>query len=44
MPTAGFDTLGEKHPLIKMTLLENLLRNVARMVTRLNVEVASLAE
>lgn len=44
LSTAAFDELGEIRPLIKMTLLENLLRHVTRMVTRLNVEVASLAE
>ncbi len=44
LSTAAFDKLGETRPLIKMIVLENLLRNVARMVTRLNIEVASLAE
>jgi hypothetical protein len=40
---ALFDALGTTHPRIKMTILENLLRNVSRMVTRLNQEVAALA-
>jgi glutaminase len=40
---ALFDEIGETHPRIKMTILENLLRNVSRMVTRLNQEVATLA-
>jgi glutaminase len=38
-----FEELGRTHPRIKMTMLENLLRNVSRMVTRLNQEVATLA-
>jgi glutaminase len=38
-----FDELGRTHPRIKMTMLQNLLRNVSRMVTRLNQEVATLA-
>jgi glutaminase len=40
---ALFDELGETAPRIKMTMLENLLRNVSYMVTRLNQEVAALA-
>lgn len=40
---ALFDELGESAPRIKMTMLENLLRNVSRMVTRLNQEVMTLA-
>jgi glutaminase len=37
------DRLGETHPAIKMQLLENLLRNVSQMLTRLNHEVMTLA-
>jgi len=40
---AQFNALGQTHPRIKMTILENLLRNVSRMVNRLNQEVAKLA-
>jgi glutaminase len=43
VPIAKFDALGQTHPRIKMTILENLLRNVSRMVNRLNQEVAALA-
>ncbi len=42
LPTTTFDALGNMHPKIKLVLLENLLRNVARMLTRLNQEVATL--
>lgn len=40
---ALFDDLGETAPRIKMTMLANLLRNVSRMVMRLNQEIATLA-
>jgi glutaminase len=40
---ALFDEMGESAPRIKMTMLQNLLRNVSRMVARLNQEVATLA-
>ena len=40
---AAFDELGTKHPAIKMVVLENLLRNVAHMVSRLNQEVSTLS-
>lgn len=43
LPTTTFDALGKTHPTIKVVLLENLLRNVARMLTRLNQEVTTLA-
>jgi glutaminase len=39
----AFEELGRTHPRIKMTILANLLRNVSRMVSRLNQEVAALA-
>ena len=37
-----FDRLDETHPAIKMQLLQNLLRNVSQMLTRLNQEVTTL--
>jgi glutaminase len=37
----ALDELGVTHPPIKMTLLENLLRNVHRTVKRLSREVAA---
>jgi glutaminase len=40
----AFDELGRRQPVLKMTLLENLLRNVSRMLTRANQEVATLAQ
>lgn len=43
LPVAALDRLGETHPAIKMKLLENLLRNVSRTVSRLNQEVAALS-
>jgi glutaminase len=39
----AFDGLGKTHPYIKMTLLENLLRNVSQMVARTSQEVATLS-
>lgn len=42
LSVAAFDRLGEEHPRIKMTILENLLRNAHHMVGRLNRELASL--
>ncbi len=39
----AFDELGKTHPEIKMTLLENLLRNVSQMVARMSQEVATLS-
>jgi len=44
LPTAAFDQLGETHPRIKLVLVENLLRNVAHMLSRLNQEVATLCD
>ncbi len=38
----AFDRLGTTHPVIKMVLLENMLRQAHDMVTRLNREVAAL--
>jgi glutaminase len=43
LSVADLDRLGAEHPRIKLTILENLLRNVYGMVSRLNVELASLA-
>ncbi|HVM95011.1 MAG TPA: cyclic nucleotide-binding domain-containing protein, partial [Candidatus Acidoferrales bacterium] len=43
LSTSAFDRLGETHPNIKITVLENLLRNVARMLSRANQELATLA-
>jgi CRP-like cAMP-binding protein len=39
----AFDELGKVRPDIKMTLLENLLRNVAQMVARMSQEAAMLS-
>jgi glutaminase len=39
---ATFDELGETNPLLKMTLLQNLLRNVSRMLTMVEREVTTL--
>jgi CRP-like cAMP-binding protein len=38
-----FDRLGEKHPEIKLTLLENLLRTLSRTAARLTGEVLALS-
>jgi glutaminase len=43
LATADFARLGVSHPRIKMTILENLLRNVAEMLTRSNAELAVLS-
>jgi glutaminase len=43
LPVAALDRLGERHPVIKMKLLENLLRHVSRTVLRLNQEVGALS-
>ena len=40
---AEFDRLGEKHPEIKLTLLENLLRTLSRTASRLTAEVLELS-
>jgi glutaminase len=39
----AFDDLATTHPSIKMRLLENLLRNVSQMLTRLNKQLVVLA-
>jgi glutaminase len=44
LPMEVFDRLSETDPAIKMKLLENLLRNVSQMLTRLNRQVTTLAE
>ncbi len=38
-----FRTLGERHPRVKIAVLENLLRNASQTATRLTREVAALA-
>jgi glutaminase len=43
LDVAEFDRLGEKHPEIKMTLLENLLRALSRTASRLTGEVLELS-
>lgn len=43
LSTAAFVELGETHPMIKMTLLQNLLRNFSRMLTMVEREVTALA-
>jgi len=43
LSAADFDRLGERHPDIKITLLHNMLRNVYQMVSRLNLEIATIA-
>jgi glutaminase len=43
LSAAAFDRLGETHPQIKVALLHNMLRSAHQMVSRLNLEVATLA-
>jgi len=43
LDVAEFDQLGEKHPEIKMKLLENLLRTLSRTASRLTGEVLELS-
>ncbi len=43
LEVAEFDRLGEKHPEIKLLLLENLLRALARTASRLTGEVLELS-
>ncbi|MEW6144684.1 MAG: glutaminase A [Thermodesulfobacteriota bacterium] len=43
LSTAAFEELGETNPMIKMTLLQNLLRNFSRMLTMVEREVTTLA-
>jgi CRP-like cAMP-binding protein len=40
---AEFDALGEKHPEIKLRLLENLVRTLSRTAARLTGEVLELS-
>jgi CRP-like cAMP-binding protein len=42
LPATALDRLGVTHPEIRMTILENLLRNVHRTVRRLSHEVVAL--
>jgi glutaminase len=43
LATAAFDRLSDTHPTAKITILENLLRNVARMLVQLDEEIAALS-
>lgn len=43
LSTAAFEELGETNPIIKMTLLQNLLRNFSRMLTMVEREVTTLS-
>ncbi|MGE0367324.1 MAG: glutaminase A [Candidatus Dadabacteria bacterium] len=43
LSTSSFDELGKTHPVIKMTLLQNLLRNFSRMLTMVEREVTTLS-
>ena len=43
LSVSRFDALGETHPAVKMRILENLLRQLSRTVTRLNQEVSALS-
>ena len=43
LSTAAFEELGETNPMIKMTLLQNLLRNFSRMLTMVEREVTTLS-
>jgi glutaminase len=43
LPSDVFERLGTEQPRIKMTILENLLRNVAAMLERANQELAVLS-
>ena len=42
LPIREFDRLGKSDPLLKATLLENILRHVTGMLRRLNGEVSAL--
>ncbi len=42
LSTTAFDELGETNPVIKMTLLQNLLCNVSRMLAMVDQEVTTL--
>jgi glutaminase len=43
IPLDGYERLGEQHPTVKMHILENLLRQLSRTVSRLNQEVWALS-
>jgi glutaminase len=43
LATAAFDRLSDTHPTAKITLLENLLRNVSQMLVHLDDEIAALS-
>jgi len=43
LSAAAFARLGDTHPKIKVTLLQNMLRSAYQMVSRLNQEVVTLA-
>lgn len=43
LSTAAFDELGVTNPTIKLTLLQNLLRNFSRMLTMVEREVTTLS-
>jgi glutaminase len=43
LATEGFDRLSDTHPRAKITILENLLRNVSRMLMQLDEEIAALS-
>jgi CRP-like cAMP-binding protein len=41
LPLAAFDELSRSHPTIKIKVLQTMLHSAARMVDRLNRELAS---
>jgi CRP-like cAMP-binding protein len=43
LPAAALDRLGTTHPALKMTILENMLRNVHKVVRRLDRQVTALS-
>lgn len=43
LSTTAFNELGETNPMIKLTLLQNLLRNFSRMLTMVEREVTTLS-
>jgi len=43
LATAAFDRLSDTHPTAKIAVLENLLRNVSRMLVQLDEEIAALS-
>lgn len=44
LPAAELDSLGEKHPALKIAILTNLLRNVHQTVARLGKQVTALGD